>query len=142
MTFQKTVLIVAAVILIIVLCLVGISMWQNKKNTKFPPVIGECPDYWTDQSGKGDGSMCINQDPDPSVTPSNTEDKNVCDCNQCDFSTSDYNTPKSWGDIDLVTDNNQTAGWQSGKGICAKKNFAQLCGLSWDGITNTRHNCP
>jgi hypothetical protein len=44
--FQKTVLTVATVILIISLCAIGIILYRQKNNYTYPPVIANCPDYW------------------------------------------------------------------------------------------------
>lgn len=54
MTFQKTVLISAAVILLISLIFISIALYNSKYNAKFPPVDAYCPDYWIldDTSGK------------------------------------------------------------------------------------------
>jgi hypothetical protein len=60
MTFQKIVSIVALVLFVVILIIIAISMSGAKNEKKFPPVTGECPDYWIDQSKGGDGSKCIN----------------------------------------------------------------------------------
>jgi hypothetical protein len=53
--FQKTVSTVAIIILIIALSIIGITLYRQKFNSKYPPVIANCPDYW-DVSG----NLCIN----------------------------------------------------------------------------------
>ncbi len=53
--FQKTVVTVAIVILIIVLCFIGISLYRQKNSIIYPPVIANCPDYWD-----ASGNLCIN----------------------------------------------------------------------------------
>jgi hypothetical protein len=53
--FQKTVSTVAIIILIIALCVIGIALYRQKYNSKYPPVIANCPDYW-DVSG----NLCVN----------------------------------------------------------------------------------
>tara|TARA_B100000524_G_scaffold176551_1_gene90793 strand:+ start:6512 stop:6877 length:366 start_codon:yes stop_codon:yes gene_type:complete len=59
-TFQKTVLTIAAVLLIIALIVFALLMGQSTK--KYPPVTANCPDYWIDLSGgiESDGSSCYN----------------------------------------------------------------------------------
>jgi len=59
-SFQKTVLTIAVVVLIIALILFAILMTQSSK--KYPPIVANCPDYWIDLSGgiSGDGSSCYN----------------------------------------------------------------------------------
>ena len=44
--FQKIVLFIAFILLIIVLAFVGTAISNDNKNTQYPPVISECPDYW------------------------------------------------------------------------------------------------
>jgi len=49
MSFQKIVLIVAIVILILTLSVIGYMMYTTARNTTFPPLTGtqRCPDEWT-----------------------------------------------------------------------------------------------
>jgi hypothetical protein len=58
--FQKLVLIIAIIILILSLVFIGITL-KNAKYDTWPPVTASCPDYWVDES-KGDksGSRCVN----------------------------------------------------------------------------------
>jgi hypothetical protein len=60
MTFQKIVASIAGVLLIIALVFIALAITGVKDKKKFPPVLGECPDYWKDQSIKADGSKCAN----------------------------------------------------------------------------------
>ena len=46
-SFQKIVIIIATVILIICLILIGISLHNKNGSAIFPPVVASCPDYWT-----------------------------------------------------------------------------------------------
>jgi hypothetical protein len=52
MNFQFTVIIVATIILILMLTFVGYALYNNRFNKQFPPVIGECPDYWVSQDNQ------------------------------------------------------------------------------------------
>lgn len=45
--FHKTVLIVAIVILTLALIVIGVLLHNRKYDVKFPPEIGNCPDYYT-----------------------------------------------------------------------------------------------
>lgn len=45
-TFQRIVVVIAIVILAITLIVIGFLIHRGVKDTKYPPVIGECPDYW------------------------------------------------------------------------------------------------
>jgi hypothetical protein len=57
-SFQKIVLIIAVVTLIVLLIFIGIILRNNKSTQSWPPVTGDCPDYWVDTSGNG--GNCIN----------------------------------------------------------------------------------
>jgi hypothetical protein len=46
MTFQKTVLAIATVILILFLIILAIILWTSRNELQFPPEIGTCPDYF------------------------------------------------------------------------------------------------
>jgi len=75
-SFQNIVMSIASVILIIVLIFIGISLYNNKKHSAYPPVIADCPDYWLDMSND-DSNRCVNS-------------KNLGSCNtkDMDFSSS------------------------------------------------------
>jgi len=53
MAFQKTVLVSAAVILLISLIFISIALYNSKYNAKFPPVDAYCPDYWIVEDENG-----------------------------------------------------------------------------------------
>jgi len=60
MSFQKIVLAISAVLLILVLLMFGYALYNKRYEDKFPPVQAECPDYWEVHRG-GDGiPMCVN----------------------------------------------------------------------------------
>ena len=46
MTFQKTVLTIATVILVLFLIILAIILWTSRNELQFPPEIGTCPDYF------------------------------------------------------------------------------------------------
>tara|TARA_B110000211_G_C14019779_1_gene527103 strand:- start:1068 stop:1406 length:339 start_codon:yes stop_codon:yes gene_type:complete len=46
MSFQKSVLITASVILLVALAVIAMILNSSKSNTKYPPEIGICPDYF------------------------------------------------------------------------------------------------
>ena len=113
--FQRIIIIVAVILLIISLIFIGILMNNNKKTEQWPPLIGDCPDYWVYTSGNG--SKCVNV-------------KNLGKCTSSsdpgtfsmDFTTSDY---------------------IGSRGLCNKYNWANTCGVSWDGITyGVKNPCP
>jgi len=108
MNFQKTVIVVAIIILIVALIFVGISLKKSEENEIWPPIIGDCPDYWVDLSGNG--GACFNS-------------KSLGKCNLP--GTKEKNT------MDFTT---QTFTGQNG--TCAKYTWAKGCGVTWDGITS------
>jgi hypothetical protein len=59
-SFQKSVLIIAGSLLIIMLLILGYILYKKKHNTSYPPVIAGCPDYWVDTGSNKNGSNCKN----------------------------------------------------------------------------------
>ena len=47
MSFQKTVLIIALIVLSVMLFFIALAMKGLKKSQEYPPEVSECPDYWT-----------------------------------------------------------------------------------------------
>ena len=106
MNFQKAVLVLAILLLIIMLVFIGVTLSKSKSEEQWPPIIGDCPDYWVDLSGNG--AHCVN-----------THNLGTCnrlndDPNFMDFTTSTYT---------------------GSNGMCNKYTWATNCGVSWDGIT-------
>ena len=56
MNFQRSALYIMFGILIVLLIIIAYNMHNALKNAKWPPIIGDCPDYWFDD-GKN-GSKC------------------------------------------------------------------------------------
>ena len=107
--FQKVATALAIVVVVSTLGLVAWTLHSRKSTIKWPPTVGNCPDYWEDISSAGNGSACKNRHRLgtcnlPSMSNSNT----------MDFTTSQFT-----GD---------TSG-------CSKYTWAQGCGVTWDGIT-------
>ena len=57
-SFQKIVLTVAIIALIIILIFIGISLTIIKPQV-WPPLVPQCPDYWT-MDGSGNNPICKN----------------------------------------------------------------------------------
>lgn len=120
-SFKYSVLYVSVIILIIALVVIGLSIKNSVSTTTWPPVIGNCPDFWKfdDSSrecvninglGKTDDSYCPNYPSSGNTT-----------CGRFNF---EDNTSYS-GNV----------------GKCEKQKWADSLGLSWDGITNNRDLC-
>lgn len=108
MNFQKIILIIAVVGLIVMLVVIGISLAKSSgSGVVWPPVVGSCPDYWLDL--KGNGEECYNVKSLGICNIPNTNEKN----------TMNFNTAPFNGD----------------NGTCSKYNWANNCKLTWDGIT-------
>jgi hypothetical protein len=108
MNFQKIVLIIAIVILIITLVFIGYALHQSTLKEQWPPLVGDCPDYWVDMSGNG--AQCVNK-----LRLGTCNIPTAASQNAMDFTTSTF------------TGNN---------GTCSKYTWAQGCGVTWDGITS------
>ena len=108
MNFQKIVLIMAIVLLIIILVAIGVTLSKSRREDNWPPIVGECPDYWVDMSGNGE--ECLNSNSLGRCNISNGLNKNAMNFNQLPFT----------GD----------------NGNCSKYRWATSCGVTWDGITS------
>jgi len=105
MNFQKAMLLFFIIILLVCLIFIGVVLVNSKSTEQWPPLIGDCPDYWVDTSGNG--SKCVNT-------------KNLGKCNVgSDVQTMDFSV----------------APFTGSNGLCAKYNWANSCALTWDGIT-------
>ena len=111
--FQSIVLITATIILVIALCFIGIALRRSKYNSDYPPVLANCPDFWTDTSGNN-GSACKND-----LNIGNRATHSGCS------NTMDFSQPQ----------------WSGQSGLCSKYKWAKQCNLSWDGITNNADIC-
>jgi hypothetical protein len=105
--FQKFVLYAAIFVLIIALIFIGLSL-SRAKNPVWPPVIPNCPDYWV-VDGSGNDTKCIN----------------VKDLGTCQASGGDKHLTMNFNDPTFT----------GAQGSCNKYNWANNCGVSWDGIT-------
>ena len=108
MNFQKIVLTIATVLLIVILVVIGVSLSKASVEENWPPVVGECPDYWVDMSGNGEA--CFNS-------------HSLGKCNI----PSEGNPNSMNFNISPFTEDN---------GTCAKYTWANKCQVTWDGITS------
>jgi len=56
-SFQTIVSFTAIFLFLLLMIVLSILMRQSKKNTKFPPQVGACPDYWQKDASSG---KCMN----------------------------------------------------------------------------------
>jgi len=112
-TFQRFVLIVAIIILILLLLFIGFTLYKARKEI-WPPLIGDCPDYWIDISGNGSQCMNVKDLGNGICRPTGNQKHLTMDFTQSAFT--------------------------GGNSLCAKYRWANACGVSWDGITYGIHN--
>ena len=55
--FQKTILFIAIIILIISLIIIGFALAAGK-DSQWPPMVPNCPDYWI-ADGSGNNAKCV-----------------------------------------------------------------------------------
>ena len=108
MNFQKLILTIATVLLIIILVIIGVSLSKARTEESWPPIVGECPDYWIDMSGNGEA--CFNSHSLGRCNIPNEGNPNTMNFNRSPF----------------IGDN----------GDCSKYNWATACKVTWDGITS------
>jgi len=102
------VLTAAIVILIIMLVIIGMSLSKASYEDTWPPIVGDCPDYWVDMSGNGEA--CLNSH----------------SLGRCNVPTEGENGTMNFNQSPFTGDN----------GTCSKYNWATGCGVTWDGITS------
>jgi hypothetical protein len=115
--FQRTILSIAIVMLLLSLIFIGLSLRKSQMNQTWPPILSSCPDYWTDLLGNG--KSCLNVNNLGAQTRA------------CGYNTSGTSN----NTIDFTTATYSGAG-----GACAKKKWATTCSIpnstvTWDGIT-------
>ena len=108
MNFQKLILTTATVVLIIILVMIGVSLSKSSVEENWPPIVGECPDYWIDMSGNGEA--CFNSHSLGRCNIPSKGNSNTMNFNQSPFTGSN--------------------------GDCSKYNWATKCQITWDGITS------
>jgi hypothetical protein len=113
--FNKIVLMVATILLILGLIIIGIIIVRTLEGQVFPPVVTECPDYWNVAYNNSGEIICRNNHINSGYST-----------NQCrNFPTSKFSANgTSANDI-----------------ICEKFNWAKQCNIHWDGITNNPKAC-
>lgn len=109
MNFQRIVLAIAVIGLIISLVVVGVMLSKMYYGEEWPPQISTCPDYWVDLSPEQTGAKCYNAHRLGKCnlpSPGNP--------NTMDFNVPPYTDPTN--------------------GTCAKYKWTRMCGTTWSGI--------
>ncbi len=190
--FQKTVVIIFIAILLLTLVVIGWSLSGSATSAQWPPIIGDCPDYWVDLEGNGSACMnthnlgtCNLTNSDQLYTSqpntdslgntltehegvSQSQCKNLCSgsalcfgaayrnsTQQCTLKTEDVVKAKTQEapDYTLFLKNNDSkvagsamdftvAPFTGNDGTCSKYNWANKCGIVWDGINSGNDSNP
>ena len=123
MGFQKTVLIVALVILTLAIITMATVISKNESEKKWPPEIGTCPPYYV-TSLNSDGKLECKLDPDnpnaPKVIPGNAALQGNTECKKYVLQANTGNTINSQKD---------------------RCEWAKGCNVIWDGIYNGKGGC-
>jgi hypothetical protein len=127
MDFYSTVLMVAAIALIIMLVLVAYILYRAKSKIAFPPLSTQCPDYWD-----AVGQSCKVPINSSGVAPPNTPIIGGLPIQSVGQMGTASGLSTSTG---LMSFNDSS--WTT----CAKYKFCKKYGLSWDGITNMNQSC-
>lgn len=122
-TFQKVVIGIALVVLIVLLVVVGVLLNKNKENTVYPPSATKCPDYWMEVEGGCQMGTINNGD----LKKENGGNGIV---NFDDNTNENYFTKtEKW-----FNPKNET--YTEYSEICAKQAWAMHNKVKWDGIKN------
>lgn len=111
MSFQKTVLIIALIVLSVMLIFIALAMKGLKNSQEYPPEVSECPDFWTKNSSgvcKPMSGLNSNTNKPFKRYDPNKEEWVVDTTKECNAYTKDVD----------------------------KAIYAKTCGIEWDGLTN------
>ena len=167
-TFERSVLIVALLILIVTLAVMGVALKQNANKGISTPAA--CPDFWFSsyyQPCSMSAHGCCNDGVKPANATSSNCSAAAVDCNTTKYkccpdgytakTTSDganctaaakpmcYNVkslPKAPLDQKCrAKDPDEFRGTIGKTSLCVKQEWANACNVSWDGVTNRDSDC-
>jgi len=118
-TFQKSVLTISVIVLIISLIILGFFLAKSLFEDSYPPIISDCPDYWDVTYNENDEVVCKNT----STINKGRGDVPRGECN-------DYPVNKFLN-----------SGSQNKDILCEKYKWSKKCDITWDGITNNNKAC-
>lgn len=118
MIFYKNLFISVILSVLLILIIMAIVMYQSKNKQIYPPVVQPCPDYY------------------------NTDGSGNCTANEYIWFVSDLNSSRTGLKCSKANFSElKGPGIGPTSGMCSKKNWANDCGVSWDGITNNPAIC-
>ena len=115
-TFQKTVLTITVIVLIISLIILGLFLAKSLFEDSYPPVISDCPDYWDVSYNSNNDIVCKN------------------------ISTINTGTGAE-GCGDYLTSSSLLSGPEKEDVLCEKYRWSKKCNIIWDGVTNNNKAC-
>jgi hypothetical protein len=131
--FYFAVIVVAIILLIIMLTYIGTRMVSDRRSgvssSVFPPVKNTCPDLWESTMSGNIVSCKI-----PASSASNVGD--LYTNGKSDAANFDIGTVSGSLTDRTVTFSANTENTLGTSGDCAKKKWANMHGISWDGISN------
>ena len=116
-SFNKIVLTIASIILIIALITLGVFLKKSLQEYTFPPVISDCPDYWDVSYNSNNNSI--------SCQNISTINKGM-GTTKCNDFNPDLFKSNGTGFYDV---------------LCEKYKWARECRIAWDGVTNNVDAC-
>ena len=114
--FNKIVLIIATIVLIVMLVLLYIFLSKALFEDSYPPVVSDCPDYWDISLNSNGEQECID----------NLKINSGSGASNC---------------RNILPALFEVGGQHKDGVICNRYDIAKECNLIWDGITNTSKDC-
>lgn len=124
MTFKIIMMILSIVILVVYIVFVVKALKKAKLNIKFPPKLAECPDYFSLGNDGNESYSCYNV-------------KKLGNYNSNDVSNSNpFNKCVAWGEANDKDGNPPDISKKYS--LTTKCKFRQQCGVSWDGLNDSK----
>jgi len=115
-SFQKSIIIIASIVLLVSLIILAYSIHRTIKNISFPPTITDCPDYWDVTLDSDNNIQCVN----------NSGINEGLGTSKCtNIQTSQFNSN----------------GTDPHNVLCQKYNWTKDCKIVWDGVSNNSNPC-
>ena len=158
-SFEKNVVTIAVIVLVIALISVGLAMKYSTTSVVFPPSVSDCPDYWL-YTNKSDPSSLLGDVQDISGTIADAIAARKAEATGCplpantdsiDGSSLIFGSSSGTGKcvnihgLGLDTCNRimdfSTDEYSGTQGLCNKQTWANNCNITWDGVTNAEDAC-
>ena len=156
--FEKKVVTIAVIILIVALVSIGLAMKYSTASVTFPPSVSDCPDYWL-YTNKADPSSLLSNVQDISGTIASAIAARKAEATGCPVpaNTDSVDGTTLFGGssgsgkcvnihgLGLDTCNKimdfSTGEYSGTQGLCNKQTWANNCNITWDGVTNAEEAC-